>query len=712
MKIEKMHCASCIQKIEKKLSAQKGVKKVSVNFALEEATLVIDNTTLSPKLAAKMISDIGYPAKIISKDHPEEKNNLTDLFSLKVRTLFAILLSLPLFLPMILQVVGIHKELPLMAQLILASLVQFGTGYSFYVDSWKSLKNGVANMDVLVAFGTSVAYFYSVLEVFFHFSSFVYFETSSVLIALILVGRLIEKRSKAKAVSGIKGLLKLQAKSALLIEGNEIKEVSIDRLNLGDIVLVRPGQKIPIDGTVIEGMSYVDESLLTGESLPVKKIEKTKAYAGTLNGKGALKIAVEKTGDATSLGNIIHLVDQAQSKKAPVQKLVDTISSVFVPVVIAVGIVTFLLHFFLLGELKEAILSAVSVFVIACPCSLGLATPTVVTVALARAAKEGILVKEISGLEKVRLIDTFILDKTGTVTEGMLSVVNVEPNGMDVMKQIVTLTSYSDHPIATAITAYGKEKNIPSDKKMTQFVTYPGMGISGSIEGKTYFLGSIDFLVSKGIDVSRFNQHISSAQDTLVAFANTNTCLVLITLGDKIEASSTETVQNLQSLGKKVYLLSGDREKVVALVATQVGANGYFAQVMPDQKEHVVKKFQKNKNIVGMVGDGINDAPALATADVGFAIASGVDIAMESATIGLMHSHLKSLIAAITLSKETYQKIRQNLFFAFFYNIVGIPLAAFGLLNPMIAGAAMALSSISVVLNALTLKRKSRFLIN
>ena len=706
VKIEKLHCASCIQKIEKALSAQKGVKKISVNFALEEATLIVDEATFSPQLAAKMISDLGYPAKVLSKREREEPDDKKALFSLKVRTIFAVLLSLPLFLPMVLHLVNIEKELPLMIQLILASLVQFGAGYSFYVDSWKSLKNGVANMDVLVAFGTSVAYFYSVLEVFFHFSSFVYFETSSVLIALVLVGRLIEKRSKAKAVSGIKGLLKLQAKSALISEGNKIKEVPIDQVKAGDIVLVRPGQKIPVDGAVIEGLSYVDESLLTGESLPVKKIEKTKAYAGTLNGKGILKIAVEKVGDATSLGNIIHLVEQAQSKKAPVQKLVDRVSSVFVPVVLLLGIVTFLLHFFITGDLKEAVLSAVSVFVIACPCALGLATPTVITVALARGAKEGILVKEIAGLEKVRLVATFILDKTGTLTEGKLSVVTIEPNNLGVIKKMVTLAAYSDHPVAIAIASYGKEKGILLDKKITQFLTHPGMGVSGSFDGKTYFLGSIRFLQSEGIDLSNFSKQISSTQEMLVAFAEENKCLGLITLADKIKPSSIQAVKALQSLGKNVYILSGDREKVVASVAKQIGANGYFAEVMPDDKAQIIKNFQEKRTVVGMVGDGINDAPALATADVGFAIASGVDVAMESATVGLMHSNLNSLIDAISLSKATFNKIRQNLFFAFFYNIIGIPLAACGLLNPMIAGAAMALSSISVVLNALTLKKK------
>ena len=706
IKIEEMHCSSCIQKIEKKLREQKGVKNISVNFALEEATLIIDDTTFSPQLAAQMISDLGYPAQIISKGHLKEKSDKKDFFSLKVRTVLAILLSLPLFIPMILHLVGIQKELPLLIQLILASFVQFGTGYSFYINSWKSLKGGVANMDLLVALGTSFAYFYSVLEVFFHFSSFVYFETSSVLISLVLLGRLIEKRSKTQAISGMKGLLELQAKSALLCIGNEIQEVQIDQVKAGDIVLVRPGGKIPVDGFVIEGVSYVDESLLTGESLPVKKMEKATAYAGTFNGNGSLKIEVKRVADATTLGNIIRLVEEAQSKKAPVQKLVDKISSVFVPVVLVLGILTFFIHFFTVGDLKEAVLSAVSVFVIACPCALGLATPTVISVALARGAKEGILVKEIAALEKVRLVDTFVLDKTGTVTDGKVSIVAIEPEQLDFIQQMVNLAGYSDHPIAAAIISYGKDQGIFPNKEVTKFLSYPGQGISGSFDGKTYLLGSIRFLTAKGIDLSNFSKKLFNANEMIAAFAEGSTCLGFATLADKIKPSSIKTVQALRSMGKKVYLLSGDREKVVAATAKQIGVNGYFSEIMPDKKGEIIQNFQSKHSIVGMVGDGINDAVALSFADVGFAIASGVDVAMESATIGLMHSNLKSLIDSITLSKATFNKIRQNLFFAFFYNIVGIPIAAFGFLNPMIAGAAMALSSISVVLNALTLRKK------
>ncbi len=706
LKIENMHCASCIQKIEKKICAQNGVKKFSVNFALEQALIVFDPSTFSPQIAVTIISDLGYPTTIAPVYKQETKKSSRGFFFLKVRALVAIFLSLPLVIPMVLHFFGSQQQLPLILQLVLASIVQFGTGYSFYIDAWKSLKNKMSNMDVLVVFGTSAAYFYSVCVVFFHVSPYVYFETSSTLIALVLLGRLIEKYSKDKAISGVRGLLKLQPQSALLIEGSSIKDVPLDRLNVKDTVIVRPGQKIPIDGTVIEGISYVDESLLTGESLPVKKVYKSKAFAGTVNGEGTLKVLVEKVGEATSLGNIIKLVEQAQSKKAPIQKLVDTVSNIFVPVIIFIGLLTFSIYFFVLKDVKEALLSAISVFVIACPCALGLSTPIVVTVALGRGAKAGVLVKDIGGLEKVRCLDTFILDKTGTVTEGQLSVEKVEPNSEDIIEKMLSFSTLSDHPISTAITRYGKEKGLFPDKKITQLTSHPGMGISASYKGKNYYLGSVPFLKSRGLDTSKFEKHLSSSKGTVVALGENNTCLGLVFLSDRVRAGATETVKGLQALGKKVYLLSGDRKKNVAFVTKQIGADGFFSDVMPDEKAQVIKSFQKDGKKVGMVGDGINDAPALATANVGFAIGSGVDIAMESATIGLMHSHLTCLLEAITLSKRTYSKIRQNLFFAFFYNIAGIPLAAFGLLNPMIAGAAMAFSSISVVLNALTLKKR------
>ncbi|WP_320412048.1 heavy metal translocating P-type ATPase [Candidatus Neptunochlamydia vexilliferae] len=661
---------------------------------------------------------------------------------MRLRTIIAILLSIPLILPML----GLWHPHPYI-QLVLATIVQFGAGYAFYIGAYQSAKAKTAGMDTLVALGTSAAYFYSLFAVAFRFTDHLYFETSAVLIALILLGRYFEQRSKDKARGGMKALLQMEAKKARMKDGNE---VPIEQVKVGDVVLVRPGERVPVDGEVVEGSSHLDESMLTGESIPVRKEKGEQAFAGTVNGEGILEIKATRLGSETSLGHIIRLVQDAQQSKAPIQKLADKISSIFVPTVLAIAFLTFFIWGFAVNDWLEGLLSGVAVLVIACPCALGLAVPTVIMVACGQGAKEGVLIKNVAGLEQAHKVDTFIVDKTGTVTEGKLSIGAVHSSLSDeeFLRKAASLAQHSDHPISLAIA-----KEVQGEA-VENFESHSGKGLSAIYQGKTLFLGSLSFLESQGISVENPEEEMG----VIVALAEDKTYLGYVVLSDQIKKDTKEAISALHALGKKVYLLSGDRKPVVASVAEALEMDGYFAEVLPDEKAAHVKEFQgipkqlqelgicqsqrskfssleavpypgdrgdaegvkgrdvgadKNqfrkffgykKATVGMVGDGVNDAPALATADVGFAVASGTDVAMESATIGLMRSNLSNLLTAVQLSRKTFVKIRQNLFFAFFYNCLGIPLAAFGLLNPMIAGAAMGLSSISVILNSLTLR--------
>ena len=445
--------------------------------------------------------------------------------------------------------------------------------------------------------------------------------------------------------------------------------------------------------------------MLTGESLPVYKEIGVKAFAGTVNGEGMIEIESSRLGKETSLGAIIRLVEEAQKTKAPIQKLADRISGVFVPVVLLVALLTFLLWGFITGNWEEGLLSSITVLVIACPCALGLATPTVIMVACGRGARDGILIKDVLGLEKASKIKALLIDKTGTVTEGKLSVDETTSEDDNFLQKIASITTYSDHPISKAVTDYAQKQGIQIEG-CENFHSHTGQGLSGTYKGKAYLVGSLRFFKIQNIDLGPFKESLQTDTRVLVALAEDGKCTGFIALADQIKAGSKQAIQKLREMGKEVYLLSGDRTVVVESVGKKLGVNGYFAEVLPGEKADYVKKLQKEGKVTGMVGDGVNDAPALAAADVGFAIAEGTDVAMESASIGLMQSNLANLLAALSLSRLTFIKIKQNLFFAFIYNCVGISLAAFGLLSPMIAGAAMAMSSISVVLNALTLKKK------
>jgi len=709
LRIQNMNCSSCVAKIESRVQKIDGVIQCSVNFALGQAHVEYEEGLEIEQVVADAITDLGYPSVVMKEGEDDQQKDDRSYFWLKFRTIFAILLTLPLVVPMFGEFFGKHIPFPYWIQLLLAAVVQFGAGYPFYMASWKSLKNGSANMDVLVALGTTTAFLFSAAVVIFNVRGYIYFETSAVLISLILLGRLIEHRSKHNAQGGMKALLKMQAKSAHIKQEGHVVEVDINSIKVGDVVVVKPGERIPVDGDVVGGESHVDESMLTGESVPVRKEKGEKAYAGTVNGEGMIEIQSSRLGKETSLGNIIRLVEEAQQSKAPIQKLADKISGIFVPTVLAIALLTFLLWGLIAGDFEEGLISGIAVLVIACPCALGLATPTVIMVACGRGAKEGVLIKDAEGLERASKVNAIIVDKTGTVTEGKLSVDQVESADRHLLQKAASLTIHSDHPISKAITNKAKDQGIQI-QGCEAFHSHTGQGLSGAFQGKVYLLGSLRFFKDQRIDLSLYKEQLETDIRVIAALAEDGKCIGFVALADQIKKGSIEAIEKLHQMSKEVYLLSGDRKAVVESVGNTLKVDGSFAEVLPEEKANYVKKLQNDKKVTGMVGDGVNDAPALAAADVGFAIADGTDVAMESASIGLMHSSLANLLTALALSKLTFIKVRQNLFFAFIYNCVGIPLAAFGLFNPMIAGAAMAMSSISVVLNALTLQQKKLYL--
>lgn len=692
--IDRINCASCVAKIEKKLSDLDGVTKASVNFASNEATVQFFPDKIKEKQIADAVSQLGYPAHVV-KALEERKDNA--FLKLSIETAAAFLLSIPLVLHMF----GV--PLALWIQILFATLVQFGSGYPFYFGTWHGLKQFSTNMDTLVALGTSAAYGYSLYSAFASGPHHLYFETSALLISFILLGKLLEFKAKRKANAGMRALMHLQPKLARIVEGEEIKEVPVEKVLLEAIFIVRPGERVPVDGYVIEGSSHIDEAMLTGESLPVTKRETDHLYAGTINKEGLLKGKATGVGAQTALGHIIRMVEEAQASKAPIQRLADRVTAIFVPIVILLSILTFLAWWALALDPKEGLINAIAVLVIACPCALGLATPTVIMVACGKAAKEGILIKDAEVLENAQNIHSLLLDKTGTVTEGRLSVVEaVFKRTEDFFPFVLALASSSDHPASVAITSYLQEKKV-SSKQVTHFTAFPGKGVSGRFENTTYYLGSPLFLQTMHIDTSSLD---AKSNEMLTAFGNEKECLGYFLLADQLKPKAKQAVAEFQRMGMKVYLLSGDRIPVAQRVAEEIGADGFEGEVLPEHKAEHVARRKREKEITAMVGDGINDAPALAQADIGFAIGAGTDVALESASVILMRSELHDVAKTVHLAQMTFRKIRQNLFFAFGYNCIGIPIAAIGLLNPIIAGLAMAMSSVCVVMNSLLLARK------
>ncbi len=748
LQIDKINCASCVKKIETRLLDLNGVVKASVNFANGQAVIDFDASKIKEEQIAKEISSLGYPAHPLKPMHEHADHSFKTLV---IQTVCAFVFTLPLILHM----VGIH--VPIWWQVILATLVQFGCGYPFYYGTWHGLKRLSANMDTLVALGTTAAYGYSLYSAFTPGPHHLYFETSALLISFILLGKILEMKARRRAGQGMEALMKLQPKTARILIHNQIQEVPIEQISKNAIFLVGPGERIPVDGIVTEGTTHVNEAMLTGESAPVEKHVGDSIFAGTVNQEAMLKGKATNVGAETALGHVVRMVEQAQSSKAPIQRVADRVTAIFVPVVLLIALMTFLGWIAFGVDASKGLINAVAVLIIACPCALGLATPTVIMVATGKAAKEGILIKDAEVLEMAQNIKTILLDKTGTVTEGALNVLQSESNDEEFFSLALGLASLSDHPASKAIAGYlkkniyraqegfvnldsarqstieargpndeaivktmaeeedrlGKARASPnslnltergiSPKEMTQFTAFPGKGISGSNQGKIYYLGSPAFLTAMKIDASA----LTDKGGIIVALADEKECLGYFILADRIRRGAKEAVKQLHRMGMKVVLLTGDRKVIAERVAKEIGADGFEGEILPEHKAEHVERLKQKGEVTAMVGDGINDAPALAKADIGIAIGAGTDVALESASVILTKSELIDVAKTVVLARMAFKKIRQNLFFAFGYNCLAIPAAALGFLNPVIAGIAMALSSISVVTNSLLLSRQS-----
>ncbi len=721
-----MSCASCAARIDKTLNHQPGVSKAAVNYASGMATVEYDRSQCSPEALQQAVQSAGYDLLIQQdKDILEEAEQAHDkkYRALKFRTTWAIILSVPI---VIIGMFFMNMPYANLIMWVLSTPIVFWLGRSFFVSAWKQLKHGSANMDTLVANSTGIAYLFSLFNMFFPdfwlsrgIHPHVYFEAASVIIAFILLGRLLEEKAKGNTSSAIKKLMGLQPKTVNIITSSgEQKEISIEQIRPGDTILVKPGERIAVDGIVTEGTSYVDESMLSGEPVAVAKYKDTKVFAGTINQKGSFRFRAEKVGTDTLLAKIIHMVQDAQGSKAPVQQLVDKIAAIFVPVIIGIAVLSFVAWMLLDGEsgFTHGLLALVTVLIIACPCALGLATPTAIMVGIGKGAERGILIKDAESLEIAKKIDTVVLDKTGTVTEGKPVVSElIWNNGADSVQSIFySLEKLSEHPLAEAIVGYFKDSWFT---EIEDFDSITGKGVKGRAQGKTYYAGNRKLLEEKGIAVSQSladeAARLTAEAQTVIWFSDEENALAIAGITDRIKETSIVAVKELRSAGIDVYMLTGDNEATAKEISRKAGIPHYKAGVLPQDKAAFVSQLQKEGKKVAMVGDGINDSAALAQADLSIAMGGGSDIAMDVAKMTIISSDLTKIPEALKLSKLTVRTIRQNLFWAFIYNLIGIPIAAGVLypingflLNPMIAGAAMAFSSVSVVSNSLRLKRK------
>jgi len=711
LQVTGMHCGSCSARLEKVLNLLPEVS-ASVSIATEKATISYNPQQTSQKDLIHAIQGAGFDAHPLRDFAAEKQARIAALRQEQTRFIISALLTAPLLLEMLVMFAGVHFMLPGWVQFLLATPVQFWIGWRFYSGAWSSLRNRGANMDVLVALGTSAAYLMSVAVLAFGLNQPLYFEASATLITLVLLGKLLEARAKGRASSALEALINLQPKTAHVERNGVMTELSVEEMQADDVFLVRPGESVPVDGLILEGDSSVDEAMLTGESLPQIKQIDDKVYAATLNQHGLLKCRALAVGSHTQLAAIIRLVEQAQGSKAEIQKLADRISGIFVPAVVTIALLTFAAWWLSGSGFVTALINAVAVLVISCPCALGLATPTALVVATGRAAQAGILVKDANALERAHKLSVLVVDKTGTLTEGKPQVTDLLPAvnlGRDeLLRTAVTLAQASTHPLSNAISEHAYNQNITADSsENTRELS--GLGLYAEIAGQRCLLGSPAYARQQGVSIDE--QQILSLQQqgkTVIVIARETSLLGYIAITDQLRASSRAAVAQLQASGIRVVMLSGDNHATAQAIAAQAGITEFRAEVLPQDKATHVQSFKADGLLVGMVGDGINDAPALAEADVSFAMRSGSDIAIEAADITLMQNDLMSVVDAISLSHATLSKIRQNLFFAFGYNILGIPLAAAGMLNPVIAGAAMAMSSVSVVSNALLLKRWKR----
>lgn len=714
--IKGMTCASCVGRIEKVLQKDVGITSASVNLATEKANVVFDSTKMNVSRIVELIAKAGYEAKVSSTTSKESKED--ELKRAKWLIVLSSLLTLPLALPMVFEPFGYHIMPSPWVQLLLATPIQFYIGARFYKSAWSAIKAKTGNMELLVAIGTSAAYGLSLylllknLNHLEHHMPHLYFEGSAVIITLVLLGKYLETKAKQQTSAAIKALQALQPEKARVLRNNKEEEVSIESLKLKDLVIVRPGERIPIDGVLKKGATQVNESLITGESLPVEKNENDKVIGGSINGDGFIHIEVTALGSETMLSRIIRMVEDAQAVKAPIQRLVDKVSAYFVPTVLIIALVTIVVTALMTGSWETGIIHGVAVLVIACPCALGLATPTSIMVGTGVAAKAGILIKDAEALEVTHSLTMIAFDKTGTLTEGKPSVSKLyvfDRKEQEVLAILATIQNGSEHPLAKAVMEEAKKKQIEYGHASST-KALPGRGMEAEIEGLKYILGSKRLVTELG-----FTDWLSSSQakdrETLgetVSFlidVSQNKVIGMVSFTDTIKESARKTIEKLKALGIKTMMLTGDNHGSANLVAKELGIDFVRSEVLPQHKSDVIQEFKQKGEVVGMVGDGINDAPALAAAHVGMAMSTGTDVAMHSAGITLMRGDPLLIPDAISVSRKTYSKIKQNLFWAFIYNVIGIPLAAMGYLSPVVAGAAMALSSVSVVTNSLLLKK-------
>jgi Cu+-exporting ATPase len=718
--ISGMHCQACALSIEKVLSSLKGVKEVSVSFANEQALVEFDPKKTSLKEIKEKVSLLGYEV-IESKGEKvsiEEQRKAQEREVKLLRKLF--LFSLGIAAPTVIITFFLDFPLKKIALFFLATPVQFGPGMRFYRSAFYALKNKTANMDTLIALGTSAAYFYSFFTTFF-FKGPVFYETAVLIITFILLGKFLEARAKGKTSEAIQKLLEISPKKARVLRNGKEIEVPAEEVMVGEVVLVKPGEKIPVDGVVIEGYSSVDETMLTGESLPQEKNLGDEVVGATLNKQGFLKIKATRVGKETVLSQIIRMVEEAQGSKAPIQQLADIVSAYFVSFVLIAASLAFTFWLLSGNGIPFAITAATAVLVIACPCALGLATPTALIVGMGKGAGRGILIRNGEALQKVEKIKTIVFDKTGTLTRGEPRVTSIYSPKIDeekVLSLAASVESRSEHPLAEAILKKAKELSL-SFPEPKSFEAFPGEGVKALLDGREVYLGNKKFMMNKNINLNGFEEKASSWEEegkTVVYLAQNGEALSIIGIEDTLKEWSFEALSLLKKMGLKTAMITGDNKRTAQAVAKKLGLEKVLAEVLPQEKAEAVKRIQEKEGFVAMVGDGINDAPALAQADVGIALGSGTDVAIETGDIVLIKDDLREVVAAVELSKATMRKIKQNLFWAFFYNTLGIPIAA-GLLYPFLhillppelAALAMALSSVSVVSNSLLLKRFNPF---
>jgi Cu+-exporting ATPase len=708
--ISGMTCATCAGRVEKVLSAVPGVRRVAVNLATEKAAVEGIAGVMRPADLVVAVTRAGYGAELLTGDLERDRQALAAENGRLRRASWTVATAAALSAPLMLPMFGV--ALPEWLQLILATPVQFVVGARFYVAAWKALRAKTGNMDQLVALGTSAAYLFSLYLMFVgHSHGHLYFEAAAVVITLVVLGKWLEARAKRSTTSAIRALMALRPETARVERNGGELEIPASAVAVGDIVVVRPGERLPVDGRLISGRSALDESLLTGESLRIEKAPGDKVIGGSINGSGLLRIETIAVGSQSTLARIIALVENAQSKKAPVQRVVDRAAAVFVPIVLSVALMAFLGWLLLDGDLTTAVIAAVSVLVIACPCALGLATPTALMVGTGAAARAGILIRDAEALEQAYRIDTVILDKTGTVTEGRPAVTDIMTNGIEERRLLALAAAVqtgSEHPLAASVLTRAESIELPA---MDEFQSHPGMGVTARVAGEEIVIGNRRLMLEHSIDMRIFDESAARLETLgrsvmwIAALGAPAKLLGIIAVADPLKPTAKEAVRRLASLGIETVLLTGDNERTATAVAAQLGIMRVKAGVLPADKADEVRGLQAQGRHVAMVGDGVNDAPALAAANVGMAMGTGTDVAMQAAGITLMRGDPLLIAEAIAVSRATYRKIRAGLFWAFIYNVLGMPLAAFGLMSPVIAGAAMALSSVSVVSNALLLRR-------